>query len=261
MGATRSSFRFDAGDRSSSVFTHPSPLAASQDTARPRLAVDGVIFDTADVLYDATLWPRKLVRLVHRVGLSAGYDELIGDWERNYLTDVYCGRRAYDEALQAFILAAGHTWAQIDEFEAPSRIERQSLDVGVRPQPGVVHTVAHLRRCELGLVAWADSSHPAAKITERIDRLGLAGAFHAVLSSFDLEAAQPSSQCYDAALAALGLPAAGVAYVGHDALHLAGAKAAGLHTIAFNHRGEAQADVHLTGFDELLAVLDRTANA
>jgi FMN phosphatase YigB (HAD superfamily) len=217
--------------------------------------VRGVLVDTADVLYDATLWPRQLVRLVHGLGVPAAYPQWIVPWQRDYLVDVHCGRREYSEALQAFLLAAGLSWAQIDEVEAASRIERQQLELDVRPLPGVQRAIARLHESGLRLAAWADTCQPTAGVAARLERLGLSGRFCAVLSSFDLEAAQPAPRCYQAALDALALPAAELAYVGHDAEHLAAARAAGLATIAFNHPPHAEADFHLTAFDELAALL------
>ena len=95
-------------------------------------------------------------------------------------------------------------------------------------------------------------------MVDQIARLGLANRFRAVLSSFDLEAAQPAPQCYQAALAALDLAADRVAYVGHDALHLAGATAAGLRTIAFNYQTAAKADFFLSSFEDLLPLVHGT---
>ncbi len=215
--------------------------------------VGGLIFDTADVLYDATSWRRWLLRLVSTLGVRANYASFYGEWDQRYLLDVHCGRREYTEAFQSFLMAAGLSWAQVDEVEAASRIQRENWELNLRPLPGVVKTVARLSEWGLALVAWADSPHPAARLAERLDRLGLAHRFQAVLSSFDLEAAQPSPVCYDAALAALALPAERAVYVGHNAEHLAGATAHGLRTVAFNFDRQAQADCYLTQFEELLA--------
>ncbi len=227
----------------------------SDPAKSPAPAIAALMIDTADVLYDASSWPRKLVRLVRRIGVEAEYEAFVDVWERNYLRDVYCGRRDYDEALQDCLLAAGLTWAQVDEVEAASRTERRDLNAKVRPLPGVVATITLLRRRGIRLVAWADADCPSEMVAERIERLGLAGQFDAVLSSFDLEAAQPSGQCYCAALSALKTPAERTAYVGHAADHLEGARSAGLRSIAFNYREGVAADIHLAAFGDLLDVL------
>jgi FMN phosphatase YigB (HAD superfamily) len=107
------------------------------------------------------------------------------------------------------------------------------------------------------MVAWADSPCPAAKLAERMDRLGLAGSFRAVLSSFDLEAVQPAARCYQSALEVLGTAPQATMYVGHDTAHLMGAKAIGLRTAAFNYQSQAAADHHLARFEDLLTAVDR----
>ncbi len=220
------------------------------------LAIGGLVVDMADVLYDATLWRRWLLRLVNKLGVRASYASFYGVWEREYLHDVYRGRREFNEAFQSFLLARRLSWAQIDEIEAASRIQRQNLESNVRPLAGVVKTIARFAELGLPLVAFADAPCSAARLAERLDRLGLGRRFGTVLSSFDLEAVQPSAQCYQSALDALGLSAQDVAYVGHDAEHLAGAKAIGMRTVAFNFERHARADFYLTRFEDLSALVE-----
>jgi FMN phosphatase YigB (HAD superfamily) len=74
----------------------------------------------------------------------------------------------------------------------------------------------------------------------------------AVISSRDLGCAMPAAACYQAALAAVKLPAGDVAFVGRDAQELRGAKIHGLTTIAFNAEADIHADVHLQRFEDLL---------
>jgi beta-phosphoglucomutase-like phosphatase (HAD superfamily) len=181
------------------------------------LPINGVIFDVDDVLYDATLWRRWLLRLVNQLGVHAEFGEFYGPWDRDYLVDVHCGRREYTEALQSFLLASGLSWAQVDEVEAASRIQRAKLDGSLRPWPGVVKTIAALDDWGLPLVAWFDACQRSTELAQWLERLALASHFRAVLSSFDLECAQPAPRCYQVAVAALGRPAGETLYVGHDA--------------------------------------------
>jgi FMN phosphatase YigB (HAD superfamily) len=51
------------------------------------------------------------------------------------------------------------------------------------------------------------------------------------------------------------LPADRVAFVGHDAEELAGAAALGMPTIAFNYDPDAQADVFIASFQQLLPLV------
>lgn len=218
-------------------------------------AVRGIIFDTTEVLHDGTSWRRRLLRLVHQLGVGAGYSEFYRAWDRDFLADVLCGRREFGEALESFLLAAGLTWAQVDELEAASRIGRQSPESSVRPLPCLEKTLAELAEMGLALLAWADAPQPAAQLREQLERMALARRFCSVLSSCDVDAVQPSHQCYRASLQALGLPPREVLYVGHNPTHLAGARAFGLGTVAFNFQPHAEADTYLARFEDLPAYL------
>ena len=219
-------------------------------------AVAGLVIDVPDVLYDATLWRRWLVRLLTRLNPSINYTTFFQAWDRDYLADVHCGRREFSEAFQSFLLLAGLSWAQIDEIEAASRLRRQNFEQNARPLPGVVKTMTRLDSLGLRILAWADAPHSGARLAERLERLGLTNRFAGVLTSFDLELAQPSAACYLAALESLDLPAGQTLYVGHDARHLAAAGALGMRTAAFNSQPDARADFYLLRFEDLLPLVE-----
>jgi FMN phosphatase YigB (HAD superfamily) len=217
--------------------------------------VGAVVVDVPDVIYDATLWRRWLLRLVWGMGFSGDPVGFLRDWDANYLVEVQSGHREPTEALQSFLLAWGFSWAQVDEIEAASRVQRQSLEHNPRALPGVVKTLTRLSEWGLPLLAWSDAPHTAAKTSELLDRLGLSGQFQAVLSSLEIEHTQPAGECYAAMLDQLAVPARDVVYVGHERAHLAAAQAAGMSTVAFNFREPTTADVHLNRFEDLLTLL------
>jgi FMN phosphatase YigB (HAD superfamily) len=219
----------------------------------PRLA--GIMLDVPDVLYDATLWQRWLFQLLMRMRAAGSYAEFAEAWS-SQLVDVHRGRREYSEALQTFLLARGLSWAQVDEIEAASRIQRRSLELDVRPLPSAARVVEELNRRKIPLVAWADTPHSAAKWAERLERIVPRAHFAAVLTSFDLECTQPADLCYRAALDALSQSAGNVLYVGHDAQHLAAAARAGMRTAAVNYAPGTRAEYLLTRCEELLNLVD-----
>ena len=235
------------------ALAHQAAAESRVDSVPPAAPVGGILFDVPDVLYDATLWRRWLFQLVGHLGIRLSYGEFHRAWDA-HLVDVHRGRREYAEALESFLLACGLSWAQVDEIEAASRIARQNLELAVRPLPGVARAIDELAKLGPPLAAWADAPHTAAMLAERLGRLVPHTRFDAVLTSFDLECTQPAAECYQAALRALGLSAAQTVYVGHDTGHLAGARAAGMRTVAFNHEPDAEADHYLTRFDDLLAL-------
>jgi FMN phosphatase YigB (HAD superfamily) len=219
--------------------------------------VRGLVMEMANVLYDATLWRRELVRLLVRLHVPATYPAFFHRWERDYLVDVERGFRQYEEAFQAFLLSAGLSWGQIDEVEAVARCQRHAYEENVRPLPAVGAALAALTKRGLPLVALCDAAEPAAVLERRIERLGLGGVFQQVLSSFDLGAAKPAAECYAAALAPLDLPAAEAVFVGCDRRSLDGAAAYGLRTIAFNCQEEVDADARLDSFADIVELVEQ----
>jgi FMN phosphatase YigB (HAD superfamily) len=105
-----------------------------------------------------------------------------------------------------------------------------------------------------------DSEYPAFRLTDQLQRMGLAELLPIVISSVDLERTKPDPACYQSVLNALGLPARQVAYVGHDAEELAGARAIGMPTIAFNFSADAEADAYVTSFCEIIELVSSIRN-
>jgi FMN phosphatase YigB (HAD superfamily) len=222
---------------------------------QPPLA--GLIFEMADVFYDASLWRRWLWQLSSRFGVRCDYHAFYESWDREFLVPAQCGRREMGEAFGAFLASHGFSWAQIDELEAACRPRRDELALDTRSFPGVAETLFALSAKGLRLAVLSDAVCPAERLQKQLAQLGIEGAFAAVLSSFDLEAATPDAGCYHAALDRLALRATQVAYVGHRCRGLGGATAVGLRTVAFNGEPTATGDVTITRFSELLGIVDR----
>lgn len=220
---------------------------------RPRFSpLRGMLFDMGDVLYDATLWRRWLYQLLVRMGLHSQYRTLFQVWELDFLQDVYLGRRDFSTAFHVFLLSLGLSRGQVDEVEAASQARKRELEINVRPLPGVRDTIERLAQRDLRLAVLNNSDQTGDELRSQLDRLGLGGCFSQVISSVDLQCAKPSAACYRAALARMDLPAETVAFVGHDRAELAGARAVGMRTLAFNHDAGARAERYLTHFEELL---------
>jgi FMN phosphatase YigB (HAD superfamily) len=224
-------------------------LASSRDGS-----VRGLIVDLANVIYDATTWRRVLWRLVSHLGFRCDYAEFSREWCCGYLVDVRRGRRDHDEALEAFLLSRGLTWGEIDEIRAARR-GCDALDDRCRPLPGAAAALSGLSAMGVPVVAWADVPYSAARLRRMLDADGLGRHFRCVLSSFDLEETQPAAACYRAGLDALGLPADQVMFLGHDADHLAAAKAEGLLTAALDFHSAAGADLCLARFADLVPIV------
>jgi HAD superfamily hydrolase (TIGR01509 family) len=213
-----------------------------------------------DILYDATVWRRWLWRLLSHMGIAVDYRCLFELWDRNYLAAVQRGERDYPRAFREFLGSLGLRPGQVDEVEAASHAQRRQLEEHTRAYPGVAPTLDVLRSVGVRLAVLSDSESAADQLRERLRRLGLAGCFAAVVSSFDLRHTKPAPICYQTAVEAIGLSAAECGFVGHDAEELAGAATAGLRTLALNYEPEVVADVYLDRFEQLIELVRPAGN-
>ena len=243
------------GERLTRFDSIPISIASAGRPARLPEPVSGLLLDTCNVLYDDTIWRRWLLQLLSRLGMHTNYHCFFRIWDRDYLGDVYRGRRPFREAFEAFLLSAGLSRGQIEEIEATCQTRRREQQSSVRPLPGVTATLLRLHGAGLLLGAIGNSEYPASHLRRRLARFGIEGLFSTVVSSIDLKQIMPEKACYLAAIEDMKLPAEQVAFVGHDTAELAGAAAIGMPTIAFNFDRDAHADVYLARFEELADVV------
>lgn len=242
---------FDRSGSSPSPGDDEVPACEMPAIVRRFSAVDGLIFDMGDILFDATAWRRRLLQQLGRMGVHASYRSLFDLWDRDFLDAVHCGRREYAEAFHAFLREAGLTTGQIDELTAASMMIKKQVEAETQPFPGVARTLARLRSLGLRLAVLSDSESPAAAIRARLNQLGIGEYFAEITSSVELGCTKPNPQTYRDSLARLNLTAERAAFVGHDADELQGAHRSGLRTIAFNADGRVSADCTLRCFGEL----------
>lgn len=227
----------------------------SASPSRLATPVRGLLLDMCNVLYDDTVWRRWVLQLLGHLGLQTNYRCFFHVWDRDFLDDVHRGERSFCDAFEAFLRSVGLSHGQIDEMKAACLARRRHLEVSTRPLPGVRTTLTRLHRAGFVLGAIANSEYPADTLRERLARFGVGELFTTVISSIDLGATMPSATGYRAALHAMGLSAAQVAFVDHDSGELAGATAVGMPTVAFNFDPEAEADVYLGRFEDLINVV------
>jgi len=224
----------------------PTPLAR---------AVSGILFDMCNILYDDTVWRRWVLMLLARLGLSTNYCSFFRLWDREYLDEVHRGRRDFRQAFASFLQCAGLSSGQIDEVEAASHARRRHLEAHCRPLPGVRNTLWRLHQQGFVMGVICNSEHDALALRGRLHQSGIEKLFPTVVSSIDMDSCMPDAASYLAAIQCMNLPPDKVAFVGHDRLELSGASAVGMPTIAFNYDPDAQADVHICRFEELIEVL------
>jgi FMN phosphatase YigB (HAD superfamily) len=214
--------------------------------------IRGLLLDACNILYDDTAWRRWLLRLLMRLGLRTEYGPFFRIFDRDYLDVVYRGQRPFSDALDAFLVSAGLSAGQAEEVHRALESHRRQSDAGHRPLIGVRETLAQLHASGVRLGVLCNSQDSGETIRQRLAKLLGESPWAAVISSRDQGCTMPDAACYRAALAALQLPAAEAAFVGHDARELRGAAVQGLSTIAFNGDGDARADVYLQRFEDLI---------
>lgn len=239
---------FLAGASQPGVLTRPRPLS------RP---VAGLLFDMGGILHDDTAWRRWLLRLLKQLGLNTHYQTFYRVWDRDFLLAVHRGQQDFGAAFRQFLRSVGLSPAQIDEVEAAAQARRRQLDENTRALPGVKTTLGRLQQAGFALGVLNNSEHPATTLDACLERIGLGGLFSTVVSSIDLGHAKPEAACYLAAADQMQINPLDVAFVGHDTEELSGAAAVGMATIGFNFDNDAQADVFIARFEELLEVVHR----
>lgn len=219
--------------------------------ATPAGLLRGVVFDMGDVLYDATSWRRWLHRLLRRMGVHHSYEALFEIWDTQYLDDVHRAARPYGDAFRNFLRSLGLTPAQTDELVAASQARARDFERTARPFCGVPETLHRLHAAGFKLGILSDSQCCGTQLRRRLDGWGIGTYFAAVISSANLGCVKPDPRTYRAALSALELSPVSAAFVGHDAVELAGAQSVGMATIAFNYQPDATADAYIERFEQL----------
>ena len=202
------------------------PLLSSRPTepGHPRAPrpIRGLLLDAGNILYDDTAWRRWLLRLLLRLGLRTEYGPFFRIFDRDYLDAVYRGRRPFSDALDAFLVSAGLSAGQAEEVHRALDSYRHQSDTSHRPLIGVRETIAQLHASGVKLGVLCNCEDSGETIRQRLAELLGESPWAAVISSRDLGCTMPEPACYRAALRAMQLPAAEVAFVGHDAGNCAG---------------------------------------
>jgi HAD superfamily hydrolase (TIGR01509 family) len=214
-----------------------------------------VLFACENVLYDATVWERWLVRLLRHVHVQIDQESFGRHWEQESVPEIHCGHREFDEAFRDYLRQLGLARGLIDEVAAASQGRRHQFLREARPLPSIRQTVIALAQQGLALGLLADSELGAADLERHLTRLGFGGRFQFLLSSVELGHTKADPEGYRAAAVRFGRPAERIAFVGSHPQHLTAAARLGMPTIAFNYDHQARADLYLRQFDELPAIL------
>jgi len=238
------------------------PVESLRRLRDPAPPVAGLLLDVGGVLYDDTVWSRWLLKLVTRQGLHTCYTPFFRVWQREYLQRVTRGELEYWQALRLFLRAAGLSHGQVDEVEAAGHARRRECEAEIFPLPGVVHVLASLRNLSIQLTVLSSGCLETAAVQQQLAKLGIGAYFHAILTHADIARTESAKRVMEVAVAHTGLMPRQLCYVGRDTATLGEASTAGIRTVAVNYDDDAEADIYLGHFEQLLGLLPwQTARA
>ncbi len=216
------------------------------------MTIRGIFFDAADVLYYR---PMPTDSYVLSLLAQKGYaTELsIEDHRRDKAlrSQAKSGRLSPDEYWDQLLLMRG--------VAAPE--ERRTLVAKINdysnyvlPIPGGREALAGLKQRGFVLGIVTDTMYPIDWKMRWLDRVGVTEFIDVIACSTVLGAHKPDPAMYLNAVQQARLTPAESAFVGHDAEELAGARRAGMATVAVNYDPGASADYYARSLIELLDV-------
>lgn len=220
----------------------------------PPPAIDGLLFEMAGVLYDATLWRRWMCQVLARLGVAAHFPEFFAAWDAGPANEVYLGRRTFDAAFADYLATTGLPRSQVEELAAAAHARLRATDEDCRPLPHVKDTLGKLVEHQLPMGILTDSEHSAEELQAILQTLAIAPCFRFMLCSRALGNVKPDRAAYDAAARLLGVAPERIGFVGVAAAHLRGAQQAGLRAIGLATPVEYSAHWRLARFEDLLAI-------
>ncbi len=231
------------------------PTARGQKSPSTRAAtrLQAIVFEVENVLYDGSDCGRWLAHVTSPC-CGVAIEPLRAIWENEFRPAVKCGESDRETVLEAFLRTRGLASCQAGEILAASVARRRTWEATTRLFPGVLRTLAALKKHGLQLAVLADCEDDADVLRARLERLGVACHFDCVLCSRDLNSLKPAAASYRAVLAALQVQPDLVAMVSHSASDLAGAQLSGMQTVAFNPETALVADCVVQHVDELIGL-------
>jgi HAD superfamily hydrolase (TIGR01549 family)/HAD superfamily hydrolase (TIGR01509 family) len=222
---------------------------ANNNANEPEGKIRALIFDAGDILYFRPERGSGFAAFLKGLGLEVSPNHAKQKKEIEF--QAYRGQITHDEYRAALVRIYGIT--------DPEQIERgkQILiddDANVAFFEGVPETLSALKEQGYLLGIVTDSANSISAKLSWFERGGFGRVWDSIISSMDIGVRKPDPSIYQASLQQLGLNADQALFVGHRASELAGARAVGLQTVAFNYDADASADFFIEKFSDLLNV-------
>ena len=211
--------------------------------------IRALIFDAGDILYFRPQRGSQFATFLHEMGLEISPNHRQRKKEIEY--QAYRGQITHTEYREAVVRMYG-----ITEPEQLARGKQALIDddANVAFFEGVPETLCALKEQGFLLGIVTDTANSISTKLSWFERGGFGHVWDSIISSMDLGTRKPDPKIYQASLKQLGLNADQVVFVGHRASELSGARAFGMHTVAFNYDKDASADYFIEKFSDLLNV-------
>jgi FMN phosphatase YigB (HAD superfamily) len=208
-----------------------------------------LIFDAGDILYFRPQRGHGFAAFLKELGLEIRPDH--AQRKKSIEFQAYRGEITHDEYREAVVSIYGVT--------QPEHVARgkQALiddDSNVAFFEGVSETLCALKEQGFLLGIITDTANSISSKLSWFERGGFGHVWDSIISSMDIGTRKPDAKMYHAALQQLGVTADQAVFVGHRASELAGARAVGIQTVAFNYDKDASADFFIDKFSDLLKV-------
>ena len=222
-------------------------VARSRSRPDPDLRVRALLFDAGDILYRRPNKGQSLADFLTARGLKV--NDVPPEVVRSLRDCAYRGELGQEQFRRALLGLYGVIEPGTLE-QGMRALERDDQSVCIIE--GVAETLASLKARGYLLGIITDTGVPVHAKLAWFAGAGFGHVWDCFISSRELGIQKPDPRIYQAALRQLGLLADQAAFVGHAQPELEGARAVGMHTIAFNYEMGAVADDHLRTFQQLL---------
>ena len=211
--------------------------------------IRAVIFDAGDILYHRTQRGLHFAAFLKELGLEPKPN--FSQQKKAIQWQAYRGLITHEQYREAVVGIYGLT--------QPDLVERgkQALiadDGNVSFFDGVAETLHELKKQGYLLGIVTDTANTISAKLNWFERGGFGHVWDSIISSMDIGTRKPDPKIYQAVLDQLGLSPDQAIFVGHKESELAGARAIGMPTVAFNYDEDAQADHFIETFSDLLKV-------
>lgn len=229
----------------------PSITTGMEDVATTVFnGVEAILFDAGDILYHRPNRAAALAAMLQEFGATQPLNK---PSVKPLKLEAWRGKASRFDYYRALLRSAGIADEALLTIGANRLVDWQHE---VSFFPGVTAALHSLKRAGFKLGIITNTHETTAEKLEWFSRVGIDGLWDVYVNSCETGLIKPEPEIYQLACNGLGLHPSSCVFVGHSAKEIAGARAVGLRTIAFNPDiPDIGADVDAPTFEALLPML------